>query len=89
MGRDEDQLYLSRASLGFELLLAMKHHTRELFITGLQFKRGRVNLGDEFDDHRSSTAVNNKDIDAVRCIIETDRYVTWHEICASLSIGMS
>ncbi|GBP35257.1 hypothetical protein EVAR_19477_1 [Eumeta japonica] len=53
-----------------------------------KFKRGRVNLSDEeFCDDRSSTSVNNKNTDAVRRMIETDRHVIYHEIRASL--GMS
>ncbi|GBP56099.1 hypothetical protein EVAR_43863_1 [Eumeta japonica] len=40
-----------------------------------EFKRGRVNLSDEF---RSSSAVINKSIDAVRPMIETDWHVTYH-----------
>ncbi|GBP81089.1 Histone-lysine N-methyltransferase SETMAR [Eumeta japonica] len=54
-----------------------------------EFKRGRVNLSDEFRDGRPSTAENNKNIDVVRRMIETDRHVTNHEIRASLAIGMS
>ncbi|GBP82409.1 hypothetical protein EVAR_99100_1 [Eumeta japonica] len=34
-----------------------------------EFKRGRVNFRDEFRDGRPSTAVNNKNIDAVRRMI--------------------
>ncbi|GBP40024.1 hypothetical protein EVAR_19151_1 [Eumeta japonica] len=37
-------LQLSRASLGFELLLAMKHHTRQIFITGLQNSSAVVSI---------------------------------------------
>ncbi|GBP71998.1 Putative uncharacterized protein FLJ37770 [Eumeta japonica] len=54
-----------------------------------EFKRGRVNLRDEFRDGRPSTAANNKNIDAVRRMIDTDRHVTYHEIRASLGIGMN
>ncbi|GBP37740.1 hypothetical protein EVAR_29941_1 [Eumeta japonica] len=50
-----------------------------------EFKRGRVNLTDEFHDGSPSTAVNNKAIDAVHLTIETDRHVTYHEIRASLA----
>ncbi|GBP58783.1 hypothetical protein EVAR_25856_1 [Eumeta japonica] len=50
------------------------------------FACGRVNLSDVFRDGRSSTAVNNKNIDTVRRTIETVRHVTYHEIRASLSI---
>ncbi|GBP58648.1 hypothetical protein EVAR_38109_1 [Eumeta japonica] len=70
-------------SFGFRRsLLAMKHHARRLFIYNwfTEFKCGRVNLSDEFRDGRPSTAVNNKNIDAVRCMIETDRHVTYLEI---------
>ncbi|GBP66860.1 hypothetical protein EVAR_18031_1 [Eumeta japonica] len=48
-----------------------------------------VNLNDEFRDGRPSTAVNNGNIDTMRRMIETDRCVTYHEIQAFLSIGMS
>ncbi|GBP53587.1 hypothetical protein EVAR_79801_1 [Eumeta japonica] len=41
-----------------------------------EFKRCRFNLSDEFRDNRPSTAVNNKNIDAVRRMIETVRHVT-------------
>ncbi|GBP45960.1 hypothetical protein EVAR_41262_1 [Eumeta japonica] len=41
--------------------------------------------GDEFRDGRPSTAVNNKNIDAVRRMIETDMYVTYHAIQAALA----
>ncbi|GBP60500.1 Putative uncharacterized protein FLJ37770 [Eumeta japonica] len=53
------------------------------------FKRGRFSLSGEFRDGRPSTAVNNKNIDAVRRMIETDRHVTYHEIRAFLDIGKS
>ncbi|GBP76768.1 hypothetical protein EVAR_57293_1 [Eumeta japonica] len=39
----------------------------------VEFKRGRVNLSEEFRDGGPSTAVNTKNIDAVRPMIETDR----------------
>ncbi|GBP63827.1 hypothetical protein EVAR_48085_1 [Eumeta japonica] len=40
-----------------------------------KFKRGRVSLSDEFRDGRPSTAVNNnKSIDVVRRMNETDSY---------------
>ncbi|GBP18404.1 hypothetical protein EVAR_14797_1 [Eumeta japonica] len=51
-----------------------------------KFKRGHVNLTDGFRDSRPSTAVNNKNRDAVRRGIDTDRYVNYHEIRASLGI---
>ncbi|GBP45225.1 Histone-lysine N-methyltransferase SETMAR [Eumeta japonica] len=54
-----------------------------------EFKRVRVSLSDEFRDDRPSTAVNNKNIDAARHMIGTDRHVTYYEIWASLGIGMS
>ncbi|GBP08842.1 hypothetical protein EVAR_78244_1 [Eumeta japonica] len=53
-----------------------------------EIKRGRVNLSDKFRDGRPSTALNNKNIDAVRRII-TDRHVTNHEIQVSLHICIS
>ncbi|GBP92131.1 hypothetical protein EVAR_100306_1 [Eumeta japonica] len=49
----------------------------------VEFKRGRVNLSDEFRDDplrgRRSGRPNNKNIDAVRRMIETDRHVSYHE----------
>ncbi|GBP80418.1 hypothetical protein EVAR_59093_1 [Eumeta japonica] len=45
-----------------------------------EFKRDLVNLSNEFRDGRPSTGVNNINIDAVRCIFETDRHVTHYEI---------
>ncbi|GBP56175.1 hypothetical protein EVAR_23615_1 [Eumeta japonica] len=45
-----------------------------------EFKRGRVNLSAEFRDDRASAAVNDKNIDAVCLMIETDRHVNYHEI---------
>ncbi|GBP20577.1 hypothetical protein EVAR_93691_1 [Eumeta japonica] len=44
---------------------------------------------DEFRGWRLSAAANNKNIDAVRCMTDIDRHVTYHEIRASLDIGMS
>ncbi|GBP13995.1 hypothetical protein EVAR_102687_1 [Eumeta japonica] len=52
-----------------------------------EFKRSHVNLSDEFRDGHSSTAVNNKNIDAVHRMIETDMHMTCHEIGASWGIG--
>ncbi|GBP47718.1 hypothetical protein EVAR_14249_1 [Eumeta japonica] len=52
-----------------------------------EFKRGHVNLSDEFRDDRLSTAVNNKNIDAVRRMIQTDSHVIYHEIQASLVLA--
>ncbi|GBP49544.1 hypothetical protein EVAR_45608_1 [Eumeta japonica] len=54
-----------------------------------EFKCGRVNFSDEFHDGRLFTAVNNKNIDAAHRTIETDRHLIYHEIRASLGIGMS
>ncbi|GBP69455.1 hypothetical protein EVAR_48812_1 [Eumeta japonica] len=42
-----------------------------------EFKRGRVNLTEEFIHGSPSTAVDNKAIDAVHLTIETDRRVTY------------
>ncbi|GBP25996.1 hypothetical protein EVAR_84556_1 [Eumeta japonica] len=53
------------------------------------FKRGCVNLSKELHDGRPSTVVINRNINAVRRMIETDRHVTYHEILATLGIGMS
>ncbi|GBP45176.1 hypothetical protein EVAR_25881_1 [Eumeta japonica] len=79
-GLKPHRLQLSRASFGFELLLAMKHHARRLFITGLQNSSTVVSISDEFHDRHSFAAVNNKNIDAVRRMIETDRNVTYREV---------
>ncbi|GBP47227.1 Glutamate receptor ionotropic, kainate 2 [Eumeta japonica] len=46
----------------------------------VEFKHGRVNLGDGYRDGRSSKAVNNKNIDVVRRMIQTDRHVTCYEL---------
>ncbi|GBP46586.1 hypothetical protein EVAR_95048_1 [Eumeta japonica] len=54
-----------------------------------EFKRDRVNPSDGFRGGRPSTAVNNKNIDAVRRVIKTDRHVTYHEIRTSVGISMS
>ncbi|GBP94942.1 hypothetical protein EVAR_86560_1 [Eumeta japonica] len=48
-----------------------------------EFKRGRVNLSDEFRDGHPSTAVTNKNIDVVLSMIEADGHVTYHEIRAT------
>ncbi|GBP67920.1 hypothetical protein EVAR_97712_1 [Eumeta japonica] len=56
---------LSRASLGSELLLTMKHYARRLFITGFQNSSAAVSI--------SVTNFVTKNIDAVRRMIETDR----------------
>ncbi|GBP83584.1 Putative uncharacterized protein FLJ37770 [Eumeta japonica] len=53
------------------------------------FKRGCINLNDEFRDGRPSTAMNNKNIDSVRRIIETNRYLTYDDIRTSLGIGIN
>ncbi|GBP75963.1 hypothetical protein EVAR_54616_1 [Eumeta japonica] len=63
--------------------------SREDKMTSSQFKQGRINLSNKFYDGRSSTVVNNENIDTVRRMIETDQYVTYREIRASLGIGMS
>ncbi|GBP04576.1 hypothetical protein EVAR_3927_1 [Eumeta japonica] len=52
------------------------------------FKRSRVNLSDVFRDGGPFAVVNNKNIDAVHRMIETDRHVTYHEIWAFLDIGV-
>ncbi|GBP66169.1 hypothetical protein EVAR_81826_1 [Eumeta japonica] len=54
-----------------------------------EFKRDHVNVSDEFRDGRSFTAMKDKNVDATCRLIETDRQVTYHEIHASLGIGMS
>ncbi|GBP29672.1 Putative inorganic phosphate cotransporter, partial [Eumeta japonica] len=53
-----------------------------------EFKRGRVNLSDEFRYGPPFTAVNNKNVDAVRRMIEADRHVTYYEIRTSFGVGM-
>ncbi|GBP47987.1 hypothetical protein EVAR_40411_1 [Eumeta japonica] len=44
------------------------------------FNTRRVNLSDEFDDGRQSTAVINKNIEAMSRIVKKDKRVTYHEI---------
>ncbi|GBP47970.1 hypothetical protein EVAR_40394_1 [Eumeta japonica] len=46
--------------------------TAEARIWFSDFKRGHVNLSDEFRDGRSSTAVNNKNIDTMRCPVRVE-----------------
>ncbi|GBP39099.1 Putative calcium-binding protein CML23 [Eumeta japonica] len=53
-----------------------------------EFKHDRVNLSDEFLDDHPSITVNNKNIDAARHLIETNRHVTYHAIRASLGTDM-
>ncbi|GBP86766.1 hypothetical protein EVAR_66674_1 [Eumeta japonica] len=53
-----------------------------------EFKCDRVNLSDEFCDGHPFTAVNNKNIDAVRRMLETDRHETYHETRAFLGISL-
>ncbi|GBP12972.1 hypothetical protein EVAR_79310_1 [Eumeta japonica] len=48
-----------------------------------EFKRGRVNLGHEFRDGSPPIDVNNKKINAVRRMIETQRHMIYHEIQTS------
>ncbi|GBP46082.1 hypothetical protein EVAR_41435_1 [Eumeta japonica] len=63
-----------------ECLCAITKNVRQLKKNKApEFKRGRVNLRDEFFDYCPSTAVNNKNIDGVRRMIETDRHVSYHE----------
>ncbi|GBP29428.1 hypothetical protein EVAR_22040_1 [Eumeta japonica] len=56
----------------------MKHHSRRLSVNDLQNSSAVVK--DEFRDGYPSTTVKNKNIDAVRRLIKTDRHVTCHEI---------
>ncbi|GBP62737.1 hypothetical protein EVAR_56255_1 [Eumeta japonica] len=77
MQRHKRSSDLRRALFDFELLLAVKYHARPLIITGLQNSSAVV-----------SAAVNNKNIDSERRMIE-DSHVTSHEIRTSLGIGMS
>ncbi|GBP17851.1 hypothetical protein EVAR_7844_1 [Eumeta japonica] len=65
------------------MFLAIKHHARRLFLSR-EFNHGHLNFSDEFRDGRQSTSVNNKYIDAMHRMIETDRHVTYHDIWASL-----
>ncbi|GBP20263.1 hypothetical protein EVAR_82136_1 [Eumeta japonica] len=52
----------------------------------VEFKCVRVNLYDEFRDGGRSTAVSNKNIDAVRHMIKTDRNETWSITYSSYGI---
>ncbi|GBP64406.1 hypothetical protein EVAR_43183_1 [Eumeta japonica] len=52
-----------------------------------EFKRDHTNLTDDLREGGSSTATT-KDIRAVRLVMETDKRVTYQQICTSLGIGM-
>ncbi|GBP82937.1 hypothetical protein EVAR_99728_1 [Eumeta japonica] len=71
--RSASEIKLSRALLGFELLLVMQHQVTTSYSWFVEFKSYRINRSDEFRDGRPATAVNKKDIDVVRHMIETDR----------------
>ncbi|GBP49506.1 hypothetical protein EVAR_45482_1 [Eumeta japonica] len=74
------RLLLSRASLGFELLLAMKQHARRIFIISLQHSNAVVSISvTNFVMVARPPSVDNKDIDAVPLMIETS-HLTYHEI---------
>ncbi|GBP46577.1 hypothetical protein EVAR_21733_1 [Eumeta japonica] len=68
---------LSRSSLG---AFGNEAPCDTIYNCFAKFKRGRVNPSDEFNIGRSSTVVNDKNIDSVRRIIETDRHVTCYQI---------
>ncbi|GBP42985.1 hypothetical protein EVAR_96483_1 [Eumeta japonica] len=46
--QDSNIIELNRASLSFDLSLAMKDHARRLYNLFAEFKRHRVNLSDEW-----------------------------------------
>ncbi|GBP26673.1 hypothetical protein EVAR_23443_1 [Eumeta japonica] len=71
--KEYNQQSLSRLRSAFDDEASCKMTNHNWFA---EFKRGRVNLSDEFRDGRPPTAVNNKNIDAVRRMIETDRLLT-------------
>lgn len=54
-----------------------------------EFQRGRTSFSDEHREGRPATAVVPENVDAVREMIMADRHTTYHEIRASLGIGMS
>lgn len=54
-----------------------------------EFERGRSNLKDDPREGRPKTAVIQENVDAVRQLIQEDRHVTYHQIAASLGIGMT
>ncbi|KAL0869896.1 hypothetical protein ABMA27_006096 [Loxostege sticticalis] len=54
-----------------------------------EFQRGRVKLSDDPRQGRPKTAVTQENVDVVGKLIEEDRNVTYHEIQATLDIGMS
>ncbi|GBP15798.1 Cohesin subunit SA-1 [Eumeta japonica] len=90
-GPDPDQLLATLR----ERMLAYVAHCRQIISAGVtpelreefvEFKGSHINLNDEFRDGHLSTTVNNKIIDVVRCIIETDRHLTYHEIWAYTSL---
>ncbi|GBP52312.1 hypothetical protein EVAR_38458_1 [Eumeta japonica] len=66
----------------------MKHQARRLFIADLQNSSAVVSISvTNFVMIGPSTAVNSKNIDTVRHMIETDMFVIYHEIEASLGIS--
>ncbi|GBP70904.1 hypothetical protein EVAR_48869_1 [Eumeta japonica] len=77
---------LSKASLGFELLLAMKHHAKQLFITDLQNSSAVASIS---VTNFVMVAPVHRYVDVVRRMIGTDRHMTYHEIRAALDIGMN
>ncbi|GBP26622.1 hypothetical protein EVAR_18259_1 [Eumeta japonica] len=76
----------SKAGTKLELITRSFHWIDKEFYVHVDEAAGR---NDEFHDRRPSTAVNNKNINAVRCMNETGRYVTYGEIRASLGIDWS
>ncbi|KAG7300048.1 hypothetical protein JYU34_015577 [Plutella xylostella] len=54
-----------------------------------EFRRGRSSLTTVPSTGRPKTAVTQDNIDAVRQLIKEDRHVTYEQIRASLSIGMT
>ncbi|GBP48023.1 hypothetical protein EVAR_83725_1 [Eumeta japonica] len=53
----------------------------------LNLKRGRVSLSNDFPDGRPSSAVDNKNIDPVRRMIETDSHPLREKLCPMKSYG--
>ncbi|GBP83671.1 hypothetical protein EVAR_61065_1 [Eumeta japonica] len=77
------RLFLSRASLGFELLLAIKHHARRLFIIGLQNSSALTSISVTNLVIVALHRCEQKTHRFVRRMIEIDRHVIYHEIRAS------
>ena len=54
-----------------------------------EFKRGRSDLSDEKREGRPSSADNDKNTKAARCLIIANNWITYKEMNSSLVVGMN